>query len=145
MDYRHYLAYFTLLLCLMSCGQKSTSHEAVKSTETAAAPIETPGAFVHAVYFWLADPADEVSNKAFEKSLVNFISNSSDITSYHLGKPADTNRPIIDTTYTYCLLVTFDSKVEHDRYQDDPAHKQFIKESEHLWTRVQIYDSVSVL
>lgn len=145
MKSRYYILSSALLLCMMSCGQKTATSEVIKEKQITEKPTVTPGAFIHAVYFCLVDPSKDTTTKAFEKSLVHFISNSSDITSYHLGRPADTSRPIIDTSYTYCLLVTFDSKVEHDRYQEDPAHKQFIKESEHLWTRVQIYDSMSVL
>jgi len=141
----HNFAKLLLLILLMQSCQDGKQPQPVITGSTATKSIVTPGGFVHAVYFWLAAPDDTTANEQFEKSLLNFVSSSPDITTYHLGRPASTNRPIIDTTYTYCLLVTFDSKADHDLYQEDVAHKQFIKESEHLWTRVQIYDSESVL
>jgi len=104
-----------------------------------------PGSFAHTVYFWLKEPDNAQVCKAFEPSLSKFLESSADITTYHLGKPADTYRPIIDTSYTYALLTTFKDKAGHDRYQEDPAHKLFVKESESLWNRVLIYDSVDVL
>ena len=127
-----------------------TACKEVSPLEQAPTPVSqivktASGEFTHAVYFWLKDPADQNKNIAFERSLEKFLSGSSDIKNYHLGKPATTDRPIIDRSYTYALIVTFDSKTEHDAYQEDPAHKLFIKESEHLWERVQIYDSVNVL
>jgi len=32
---------------------------------------------------------------------------------------------------------------DHDIYQEYPAHRAFIENASHLWTRVQVYDSVS--
>lgn len=103
------------------------------------------GEFLHTVFFWLKNPADLADNKKFETSLKKFLSSSKYIKSMHLGVPADTNRPIIDTSYTYCLSLTFTSKENHDKYQEEEVHKIFIKESEKLWAKVLIYDSVNIL
>ena len=81
----------------------------------------------------------------FETSLKKFINNSRYIKTKHIGVPADTNRPVIDNSYTYCLSLTFTSKAEQDKYQDEDIHKVFIKESEMLWEKVLVYDSVSIL
>jgi hypothetical protein len=81
----------------------------------------------------------------FETSLKKFILNSKYIKTKHIGVPADTNRPIIDRSYTYCLSLTFNSKAEQEQYQEEAIHKVFIKESEMLWEKLLIYDSVSVL
>jgi len=128
------------LAVMVSCKPDKEVHR-----EYILQPKSYEGEFTHAVYFWLKEPADEVKNQAFEKSLEKFVSGSNNIKTYHLGKPASTDRSIIDRSYSYALIVTFDSKASHDAYQDDPAHKLFIKESEHLWETVKIYDSVNVL
>lgn len=132
-----------LTLSITACKQVRETKKVV--TPTTEKVKTTPGEFTHAVYFWLKEPTDQIKNQAFEQSLEKFVAGSADISTYHLGKPANTDRPIIDRSYTYAFIVTFDSKAEHDAYQEDPAHKLFIKESEHLWERVQIYDSVKVL
>lgn len=129
-----------LLICLASCKNVEIEEEVI--IEESEKVI--PGSFAHTVYFWLVDPEDQAKNKAFEESLLKFLHSSEDISTYHVGRPADTDRPIIDRSYTYSLLTTFASQAAHDRYQEDAAHKLFIKESESLWTRVQIYDSVSI-
>lgn len=102
------------------------------------------GDFVHMVFFWLKEPDNKLIRNNFTSSLYNFIKNSDDIKSFHLGTPANTYRSIIDTSYTYCLIVTFPSKEEHDRYQNDPVHKEFLNNFKDSWEKVQIYDSESI-
>ena len=101
--------------------------------------------FVHTVFFWLKNPSDQTERARFEKSLKTFINSSAYIKSKHLGVPADTNRPVIDRSYTYCLSLTFTSKADQDQYQKEDVHLVFIKESEMLWKKVLVYDSVSIL
>jgi hypothetical protein len=117
--------------------QSSTSMAQVQNTEQKE--------FLHTVYFWLKNPNDQAEKMKFETSLKKFILNSKYIKTKHIGVPADTNRPIIDRSYTYCLSLTFNSKAEQEQYQEEAIHKVFIKESEMLWEKLLIYDSVSVL
>ncbi len=99
------------------------------------------GNFLHIVFFWLKEP-DKVSvRQKFESELVAFIDNTPGIRSKHIGTPAETSRPVIDSTYTYSLVLSFDSKKEHDEYQEHPLHKKFIENAGPLWERVQVYDS----
>lgn len=101
--------------------------------------------FLHIVYFWLINPNDKEVREIFEKSLSNFINNSKFIETKHLGVPAATDRGVIDSSYTYCLKVTFDSKASHDQYQVEAGHLQFIEECSQLWDRVLVYDSENIL
>lgn len=97
--------------------------------------------FVHHVFFWLHDPQNEEVRKAFQEGLEKLVTIET-IKFKHLGIPADTDRPIIDTSYAYSLLVAFDDKAGHDIYQEHPVHKEFIANCEQYWSKVQIYDSV---
>ena len=103
------------------------------------------GNFIHSVYFWLKNPDSEADRTAFETSLKKFINNSEFITSKHIGAPAATNRGVIDNTYTYSLILTFKDKATQDKYQEEELHKTFIAESENLWKKVLVYDSVNSL
>jgi hypothetical protein len=96
---------------------------------------------MHMVFFWLRDPDHEASRSAFEQELKAFINNTPGIVRKHIGTPADTNREVIDNTYTYSLVLTFASQKAHDEYQQHPLHKTFIEKAGSLWTRVQVYDS----
>lgn len=103
------------------------------------------GNFAHVVYFWLKNPDNQNDRKAFEASLTNFINNSTYIKTKFIGVPAATNREVIDNTYTYSLLLTFENKGQQDKYQDEDLHKKFIEESSNLWTKVVVYDSENIL
>ncbi|MRX47165.1 Dabb family protein [Pedobacter puniceum] len=127
--------YFLVFIISLFCLIKSESVMAQKEN----------GKFVHTVLFWLKNPESKEDRLKFETSLTTFLKASKHISSMHLGTPASTNRPVIDNSYSYCLMVTFVSKEAHDKYQEETAHKVFIKESEHLWSKVLIYDSENIL
>ena len=99
------------------------------------------GEFKHTVFFWLKNPDSKADKAAFEKSLKKFIDGSEFVQTKHLGVPAKTNRDVVDNTYTYCLNLTFKSKEEHDKYQNEEGHKLFLEESMDLWEKVIVYDS----
>lgn len=105
-------------------------------------PKRIEGGFLHTVFFWLKDPKNAQQRKKFEKELRIFTDNTPGILSRHIGTPADTNRPVIDNTWTYSLVLSFRSEKEHDIYQEHPLHKTFIKNAGELWSKVLVYDSV---
>ena len=102
---------------------------------------ELPGKFVHVVFFWLIDDAGETRAK-FMTELRKFIDHVDVIKTKHIGSPANTDRDVIDNTYSYSLILSFDSKQEHDLYQEHPLHKEFIANASSLWKKVLVYDSL---
>lgn len=120
----------TALLALASPGKAK-----VRMTE------ESEGSFMHVVFFWLVDDAKE-THKKFLSELRKFIDKVDLIKTKHIGAPADTDREVIDSTWTYSLILSFDSKKEQDLYQEHQLHKNFIKNASSLWKKVQVYDSV---
>ena len=132
-----------LFVLFLNCN---TKQESKTNIETSKITMNTPGNFAHTVYFWLKNPENEADRKAFETSLKKFVSTSEYITSKHIGKPAaTTDRGVVDGTYTYSLLLTFKDKATQDLYQEEPAHKLFLKESANLWSKVVVYDSENIL
>lgn len=101
------------------------------------------GDFVHTVYFWMKDPDNAKNNSTFTKNLKVFLDAVDVIRTYHIGVPANTPRDVVDNSYTFALIVTFDDKAAHDIYQEHALHKKFIADTQDLWTKVQIYDSIS--
>ena len=102
------------------------------------------GAFVHTVLFWLKNADNKEDCTLFESVLNDFISSNPQISSYHVGTPAATEREVVDNSYTYCLVVTFPDVQTHDGYQVDPTHLLFIEKARHLWNKVVIYDSLAI-
>lgn len=100
------------------------------------------GNLVHTVFFWLKNPDNKEDRKAFEKGVSALLKECKFITSSHFGPPANTaKRDVVDASFTYCAVITFESKEAHDNYQIDPLHKKFIEECKDLWSKVLVYDS----
>lgn len=98
--------------------------------------------FVHNVYFWLANPSQKEDATALKKG-IHTLSEVGTIRDFHLGKPASTDRSVIDNTYSYHLMLSFDNLEDQNSYQNDPIHLQFVEDCQHLWKKVQVYDSDS--
>ncbi len=102
----------------------------------------TEGIFIHSVYFWLHDPKDPAVQQQFETAIQHFINGSAYVLSAHIGKAAGTPREVVDNSYSYSLIVNFASKADQDLYQKEPVHLDFVEKNQHLWDRVQVYDSI---
>jgi len=103
---------------------------------------ELEGNFVHIVFFWLVNDDQQTRNRFLAE--LKFVDNVDVIRTIHIGSPADTDRDIIDNSYSYCLALSFDSIKEHDIYQEHKLHLEFIERASSLWNRVLVYDSVKV-
>jgi len=97
--------------------------------------------FVHAVYFWLKEDLSEADRRTFDEGIRSLTAIRS-VVHGHVGVPADTDRPVIDRSYSYALVVMFEDAAGHDAYQEDPIHDRFRDGCARFWTRVQIYDSI---
>lgn len=97
--------------------------------------------FVHAVYFWLKNTLSDQERSEFTKEL-KALATIETIQHCYIGKPADTDRAIIDSSYSYALVIIFADRAAHDAYQDHPTHDRFRETCAPFWEKVQIYDSV---
>lgn len=99
--------------------------------------------FIHHVYFWLKNPGNTPERTRLVEGLRKLTSIKS-IKTAHIGRPADTNRDVIDSSYSISWLLTFDNRASQDSYQVDPIHLKFVEECKDLWSRVVVYDTVDV-
>ena len=97
--------------------------------------------FVHHVYFWLKNPENREDKSKLLKGL-KILSKVKTIKMFHIGIPADTNRDVIDTSYSLSWLLVFNNKQDQERYQTDPIHLNFVETCKDLWKKVVVYDSV---
>lgn len=100
--------------------------------------------FAHTVYFWLKNPDSKADRKAFETSLRTFLDNSAYAKTQFIGKPPSASRDVVDGSFTYSLIVTFESAEAQQEYQVEAPHKKFVEESSGLWTKVIVYDSQGI-
>ena len=94
---------------------------------------------IHTVYFWLQEGLDRAQLEEFEEGLKRLLT-ISHVREAYWGKPAGTPRDVVDNSYSYSLTMFFKSTAEHDKYQVDDVHNEFIAKNKDKWKRVQVYD-----
>ena len=98
-------------------------------------------AFTHAVYFWLNKPYDAGERIQFETALRKLFRNSMYTKTNFLGSPPEASRDVVDDSFTYVMIVTFESAEAQDAYQKEQAHLEFIAETAHLLKHYVVYDA----
>lgn len=98
--------------------------------------------FIHSVYFWLNDglSADDLDDYLRGLKSLGTIDS---VREFHFGKPAETDRPVIDRSYSYAMIAAFDDERGHDIYQDHEIHDAFRKNCSRYWSKVLIYDFIT--
>ncbi|MBO0591743.1 Dabb family protein [Cellulophaga sp. E16_2] len=100
--------------------------------------------YAHTVFFWLHHPDSKEDCKAFETSLRKFLDHSAYAKTKFIGKPPRASREVVDGSFTYSLVVTFESAEAQEAYQKEAPHLLFIEESSKLWDKVIVYDSKDI-
>ena len=98
--------------------------------------------FIHTVYFWLKPELTGGEVTKFWRG-VGSLRTIQSVKHGWIGKPAKTDRPIIDKSYTCALVTVFDDEKGHDAYQVHPVHDEFRRECANFWSKIIIYDSVT--
>jgi Stress responsive A/B Barrel Domain len=102
-------------------------------------------AFAHHVFFWLKNP----DNKEEYNQLLTALKGLKkiEVVKYaHIGAPSinDFDRPVTDATYSFSVLLLFNSKKDEETYLYHPLHKKFGADNNHLWSKVMVYDSAQI-
>lgn len=96
--------------------------------------------FIHQVYFWLKNP-DNTDERNRLLTGLQGLAYIEPKTLFHVGVPASTDRSVIDRSYSFSLLLTFNDLEEQEVYQKHPIHLKFVEECSSLWSKVVIYDA----
>ena len=96
---------------------------------------------IHTVIFWLKKNLNAEDRSQFFQG-VEKLGEIQSVEHNFIGTPANTTkRPVVDDTYDCAITVVLKNLKDHDLYQVDPIHLNFIKECSHLWEKVQIFDA----
>ncbi len=106
-----------------------------------ASELSIKNTFVHHVFFWLKEPHNAEARKQFEQGLQNLIKVPF-IQTYHIGRPVESPRDVVDDSFTYSYMAFFKNKEDQDIYQTHPIHLKFIEDCQHLWKKVIVYDAM---
>ncbi|MGQ7869154.1 Dabb family protein [Sunxiuqinia sp. sy24] len=112
-----------------------------KKTSASEMKISLQDSFIHHVYFWLKEPENEAACKRFEEGLKLLVT-IPEIKLYHTGKAVQSDRDVVDDSFTYSYLAAFDTKADQDTYQVHPTHLKFVEEYGDLWEKVIVYDAL---
>jgi hypothetical protein len=112
-------------------------------TNTTASAMTANNLFVHHVFFYLKNPSSIADRDKLVEGLKK-LSKVKTIKSFHIGKPANTNRDVIERGYSVSWMLHFNTPAEQESYQTDPIHLKFIEDCSSLWEKVVVYDSVDI-
>lgn len=95
--------------------------------------------FTHCVFFWLKDGMTADDKGEFERKL-RVLTTIPSVVHGTVGTPASTDRPVIDRSYDWGLMVAFKDLAGHDAYQVHPIHDAFRNDCGKFFAKVVIYD-----
>jgi len=96
----------------------------------------------HYLLFWLKKDltAQEVANfpQFFEE-----LGKLPYLKSIHYGEPANSSpRKVLDNSFSYNVVMTFDSLEDLETYGKLPKHLEIVKKYSVYWDKMQVHDSV---
>ena len=98
--------------------------------------------FTHVVYFWLKQPDHEPDRVKFEAAAKKFMAESVYAKTRFIGVAPKATRSVVDDSFTYSLILSFESAEAQQKYQAEPAHEEFVATCNDLWKNVIVYDSI---
>jgi len=94
----------------------------------------------HIVIFWLKEDLSENQKKMFQTK-ITALKKIEYAHSVHIGPPKKlSDRPIIDTSFSYAINSVFKTVEDHDSYQAHPLHRDFLETCVPMCSKVQIFD-----
>ena len=101
--------------------------------------------FIHHVFFWLKDAKNDKDHAQLLAALKE-LGKIEHIKMAHIGSPSisEFDKPVTDASYSFSVMLVFNSKAEEEKYLVHPLHKKFIDENKNLWSKVVVYDSVDM-
>ncbi|MCE7991319.1 MAG: Dabb family protein [Roseivirga sp.] len=132
---RRILPFIALVLVLAACH--GSGDIKVSNAEHEAPALENP--FVHTVYVWFKEDVTE-EQRAQMYTDTEALRSIEVVKALYTGKPAATDRPIVERSYDYAIIVHFEDLAGHDAYQQHPVHLALLENHSSLWEKVMITD-----
>lgn len=112
------------------------------SCSSASNGTDSKNTIVHSVYFWLNPDLSKQEVEDF-KAFFEELRKIPNIKSLEIGQSANTNpRDVVDNSFTYHLIVKFDTMDAINVYETHPIHLEAIEKFKHNWIKVEVKDSI---
>jgi hypothetical protein len=135
---------------LLQCSALAASSTRITPVQTCQffidlmSPTSPLPKLVHHVFFWLKNP-DSKEDLAKLLAGIRTLAQIETVRGLHIGVPASTEkRAVVESSYNASELLFFDDVEGQNSYQVHPIHQKFVADCSHLWTRVTVFDVVSV-
>jgi len=100
------------------------------------------GLILHSVYFWLRKDLTEAEKKDF-LNYFEVLKKIPEVKSINYGVPAQTEkREVVDHSYSYNLLLTFENLADISVYGNHPEHIKGAQQYQKYWERVEVKDTI---
>lgn len=123
-----------VLTLLLSVPMSASHHKSEVS--------EFDPTFCHVVYFWLKEPNNAAHRAQFEGAVKAFMIDSQYAKTRFVGVAPKSTREVVDDSFTYSLILSFESAEAQAKYQAEEAHTVFVDTCKDLWDKVIVYDSI---
>lgn len=128
---------------LAACTSSTSNQENSQTSENQepTATMENKEVIAHYVLFWLNDGLSEQEINDFAQFFED-LKGIPGIKSLHYGRAAQTHqRDVVDNSFTYNLLVYFDTMDDINAYETHPVHLAAIEKYSKFWNKVVVHDS----
>ena len=99
---------------------------------------------VHHVFFWLKNQGSAEDRQKLIEGLKT-LEKIPEVKSLLVGTPASTEkREVVDNSYDVSELIYFEDVKSQDAYQAHPIHLAFVEKYGSLWSRVIVYDMLTL-
>lgn len=99
---------------------------------------------IHNVFFWLKPEVTAAEKSNFEAGLRSLTTDPGVRTGYFGPPGATAPRPVVETSYSYGLVLVFDDAAAEGRYQSAPVHVKFLDDHKPKFEKVVVYDVESL-
>ena len=132
--------FFVLFLfcCLLASCERGTKVSYATHIElNGDAVLEDP--FIHSVYFWFKKSTTPEQLETFYADTEK-LREIEVVKALYTGKPASTDRPIVERSYDFAVIVHFEDLASHDVYQKHLIHLELLEKHASIWEKIMITD-----
>lgn len=134
---KRFFALFLVCCLIASCERETKVSYATQVALKGEAALKDP--FIHSVYFWFKEGTTPEQLETFYADTEK-LSEIEVVKALYTGKPASTDRPIVERSYDFAVIVHFEDLAGHDVYQKHPIHLELLEKHASLWERIMITD-----
>ena len=95
----------------------------------------------HVVFFTLHDKSSAAVQRLVDGCHKHLTGHPGTVAFAAGPRTPDLVRQVNDREFDVALLLVFASRGDHDRYQTDPRHLQFVAEGRENWAQVRVFDA----